>query len=138
MSKNLGNIPDHQLHVFSDEQLFELSDQQLYALSKNTSLSRSLRNKAKSELDRRKKSPEEMAAIEKMHKQSAINQQVPIPLYYKIILVVFPFFTPLHALIAGLSFQMNTPQKWKQLWKYVALGYLMWVAILALIIIYGY
>src|SRR5689334_793287 len=107
----------------------KLTDQQVYSLSKNKSLSKTLRREALAALTLRARSVEEVQVLATAYEQSPVNKKIPLPVAYRIVLVIFPFFVPVQVIIAALFFKMTNTWKWKQFWLYLAIGWVLWMVI---------
>lgn len=110
-----------------------LSNYQLYEIIQNDKIDFNIRNLANVEFINRKLSLEEVQLIIAKHDlQFKPEMENGLKLSYKLILILFPFFFYIHSLIAGRILAEGNKIKWKEYWKYICFGYLLWTLIVIL------
>lgn len=107
-----------------------LSDQQLYEIIRNKQISREIRIKAEQELERRNLSVEQLDELSLRFEKRTEASKKPLPLHWKIVLVIFPFFIFIHNIVASLILDKGQETKWKQYWFYVSLGFLLYTILI--------
>lgn len=111
----------------------KLSNYQLYEIIQNGKLEHGIREIANNEFINRKLSIEEVEQLIAIHdSQFKPNGEQGLKFQYRILLILFPFFTDIQSLIAGRILSKGYKSKWKEYWLYISLGYLMWTVIVIL------
>lgn len=110
----------------------KLSNYQLYEIIQNDRIDQNIRSVANDEFNTRKLSIEEIQQLITKHDSLFVpDKGENLKPHYKLLLIVCPFFTEIHGLIAGRMLAKGQKRKWKDYWVYICLGYLLWtIAIL--------
>jgi hypothetical protein len=104
-----------------------LSDYQLYEIIQNANLDQAIRQLANDEFNNRKLSLDEIQGlITKYDSKFLPDKDIGLNTYYKILLVICPFFIVIHSLFAGRMLAKGQKQKWKDYWIYICLGFSTW------------
>lgn len=112
----------------------DLSDYQLYEIIQNLKLDDNIRKQANEEFNNRKLTIDQIQKIIAQH-DAAFHpgQDEPLELKYKLLLVLFPFFIPIHSAFSGKWLAKGQKRKWKNYWLYLSLGYLFWTIVIILV-----
>lgn len=110
-----------------------LSDYQLYEIVQNAKLHRDIRKIANDEFDKRQISIDRLQEIINRHdKQFKPDIEDKLDIKYKLLLIAFPFFIPVHGIIATRFIPVGHKKKTKQYWFYICVGYLFWTIVVIL------
>ncbi len=110
-----------------------LSNQQLFNLVKDERLQAAIRQCARSEFENRNLSPEtKQALITEWQLRFSGAPLMPLAWKYKILLVLFPFFLVVQLLVSSRFILANEQRKFRDYWRFVSLGLLLWTVILIL------
>lgn len=105
----------------------KLTDQQLYAIIQNNKLEHSVRAAANTEFNRRSIPPSKVEEIITAHDKAFVpDKPEALKLYWKILLVLLPFFWVIHGLIAGRMLAKGQKRKWNEYWLYLMIGLVLW------------
>lgn len=105
----------------------KLTDYQLYQIVQNTKLHSDIRKLANEELRNRQLSIDRLQEIIKRDdKQFRSDKKEKLDVKYKLLLVAFPFFVPIHGIIAARFIPVGHKTKIKEYWFYIGVGYLFW------------
>ena len=111
----------------------KLSNYQLYEIIQNDYLGQDIRKVANDELDNRKLSIEEIKQLVAKHDLNYMPiKEDGLHISYKICLILFPFFIMIHSVISGRILAHGNKKKWRDYWKYICIGYLLWTLIILL------
>lgn len=107
----------------------KLSDFQLYALTINRDLRYDLKDQALMEFKARGILPAriDQLALEYEEIIPVINSGYTV--WEKVGIMAFPFIIPLQAILANRQISAGNPKKWKQHWKFVTIGLLIWLIV---------
>lgn len=112
----------------------KLTDYQLYEIIQNSRLDEDIRKKANHEFNDRKLSIEQIQKIVAEHDKTFIpGNDEPLKVQYKILVILLPFFIPLHSAFTAKWLAKGQKRKWKDYWFYLSLGYLIWTIVVILI-----
>jgi hypothetical protein len=104
-----------------------LSNSQLYAIIQNEQMDASIRKIANEEFTRRNLTIEQIQEIVRhFDLQYKPARQEGLGLANKIFLVAVPAFFTIQVLVAGRYLASGQKKKWKDFWRYVCLGWLVW------------
>jgi hypothetical protein len=111
-----------------------LTDYQLYALVINQDLDPDLHEQVHAEFKKRNFSQEhiDQLAIEYEKVIPSINDDLTT--WQKIRIIAFPFFIPIQAIIANRYISKGNIRKWKQYWKFLTVGLLVWTIVILVLV----
>ena len=110
-----------------------LTDYQLFELKRNESLDKAIRKAAAAELERRKLAPEQVQhLVSKYDARFPSNKNEGLPVYFKIFLIICPFFIEVYSLFAGRMLAKGQQRKWKDYLLYICIGYMFWTVCILL------
>ena len=107
----------------------KLTNNQLYQIIQNNKLDAGIRALANSEFKSRGLSFEKVkeAMIVNGDDAYVAMKQEPLQLKYIILIMLFPFFLELQALISGHLLAKGYQKKWKQYWRFLLIGLVLWM-----------
>lgn len=106
-----------------------LSDYQLYEIIQNANLHKDIRQAANKEFVKRNLSLGQIQDLITKHDSNFLGpKDVGLKTYYKILLLICPFFVGIHSLFAGRMLAKGQKQRWKDYWLYICIGLLAWTA----------
>jgi hypothetical protein len=111
----------------------KLSDSQLYALVINHDLSQGLKEKALAEFGKRNFSQQYVDELAYEYETIIPSLNTDLSTWEKVRIIVFPFLLPIQAIIANRYISKGNPKKWKQYWKYLTIGWLVWTILVFLV-----
>lgn len=112
----------------------QLSDAQLYALFCNKDLHHDIKSAVREEIAKRDFSVEylDRLGLEFEHKNGS-SQTGGLSLYQKGLIILLPFFIVIHAILANVHISKGNMFKWKQHWRFITIGFLLWTIVIILI-----
>jgi len=112
----------------------QLSDTQLYALFRNNDLHRDIRSAVSKEIGKRNFSIDYLDQLGlEFEQRAAASQTGGLSLYQKILIILFPFFIIIHAILANFHISKGNMFKWKQHWRFVTIGFFIWTIVILLV-----
>ena len=112
----------------------KLTDYQLYEIIQNSRLDKDIRKQANDEFNDRKPSIDQIQKIVAEHDtRFRPGKEESLLFQYKILLILFPFFIPLHSAFTAKWLAKRHKRKWKDYWFYLSLGYLIWTIVVILV-----
>lgn len=112
-----------------------LTNEQLHALAGNKAHLKFIRNGANAELQQRGLAGNEWVSLSVTYQQEVKQLDKPLPIYIKILLLFTPAipYATIMLIIMGMIgatlLDRGKKRKWKQLWRWVTIGYVLWTAI---------
>lgn len=104
-----------------------LSNSQLYAIIQNEQMDASIRKIANEEFTRRNLTINQIQEIvSHFDSQYKPAQQEGLSLANKIFLVAVPAFFTIQVLVAGRYLASGQKKKWRDFWRFICLGWLVW------------
>ena len=104
-----------------------LSDQQLYAMVMDQSLPEKVKAVVNEEFKLRGFTQaviDQLAVTYEHQQQQDLHSDVGWG--EKLFIVLFPFFTLIHAIVANRHIKQGAPHRWRKHWNLLTLGYLLW------------
>ena len=111
-----------------------LTDFQLYSLTLNPDLWRDLKEQALTEFKLRNFSQEHINQLAQEYKEIIPTVTTGYTAWEKIGIMAFPFIIPLQAILANRQISAGNLKKWKQHWKFVTFGLLIWLVVFILLL----
>lgn len=109
----------------------ELSDYQLHTMLKDKKLDSDLRIITSAEYKQRNFNTRLIEKLDLAYEEANVfHLGNDLPQYEKVLILLIPFFPLLHALIATRHIRRREMKKWRQHWKYLAIGLLIWTVLL--------
>lgn len=120
--------------IFDPVDSKKLSDTQLYALLRDEDLTAEIAEVVRKEFEDRNFSVQQLDALSLNWEQSmSPKNEKPLKPWVKVLIVLFPFFIPIHALIANLHIYKGEKRKWKNHWQLLVWSYALWIAVLIIL-----
>ncbi len=104
----------------------KLSDIQLYALVTNKNLTEEVAELVKEEFDRRNFDLDTLDKLDLELRAKSNSSSEPLSLRTKLLIMAFPFPIVLIGLIANRHIGRGNWVKWRQYWRYIVIGHLIW------------
>ena len=108
----------------------KLSDFQLFLLVENDDLSPVILTAIRVEMERRGLSLGLSRDISKNKRMLEATNADSLGSLEKLLIILFPFFTFIHAIVANRHISRGNMKSWKQYWKFVKIGFLIWMVLL--------
>ncbi|UII21700.1 hypothetical protein [Fulvivirga ligni] len=114
-----------------------LSNYDLYVLIMDQSMKEDKLLAAEDEFKNRQLSFQEIDALSLKYEQAKRNvKPQELTTATKITLIIFPFFLLPHVFVSIQHLKTGHAEKWKQYWRFVALGHLFWTILVITIFRY--